>query len=123
MNIFDLILIYLKMCYVISFILTYNRIPISVAFLAGFDDKLPIAAHVFTNLPAHLNSALNPIFYAVFNPKMKQGYARFLRLLICSSPKVTGSESKGHSVSALTVKCANNNICASPVSKASTLHN
>ena len=48
------------------------------------EDKLPMSAHVFTNLPAHINSAINPIFYGIFNPKIRQGYRNLLRLITCN---------------------------------------
>ena len=92
------------------------RIPISVVFLADFEDQLPISAHVFTNLPAHLNSALNPIFYAIFNPKMKQGYVRFIHLMICRADnKVNKFELSARSSPTITNKPVNalNNISAS----------
>lgn len=47
----------------------------------GTDDQLPISAHTFANLAAHVNSALNPILYLIFNPKMRTGYANLLRLV------------------------------------------
>jgi hypothetical protein len=47
------------------------------------EDKLPMTAHAYTNLPAHLNSAINPIFYYIFNPKIREGYAIFLNLITC----------------------------------------
>lgn len=50
----------------------------------GKDEQLPIPAHVFTNLPAHLNSAVNPIFYGIYNPKMRQGYKNLCRLITCN---------------------------------------
>jgi hypothetical protein len=48
------------------------------------EDQLPMSAHVFTNLPAHINSAINPIFYGIFNPKIRQGYRNLLRLITCN---------------------------------------
>ena len=56
----------------------------AVIFLIDLSDHLPVSAHVFTNLPAHLNSALNPIFYGIFNSKMREGYKTFINLLTCS---------------------------------------
>ena len=56
----------------------------SIIFIIGKDDQLPIPAHAFTNLPAHLNSALNPILYALFNPKIKEGYFKLLNYIFCN---------------------------------------
>ena len=46
--------------------------------LADTDDVLPKEMHMYLYVLAHLNSAMNPIFYAVFNPKIKQSYKCFL---------------------------------------------
>ena len=46
--------------------------------LIDTDDVLPTEVHMYLFVLAHLNSALNPIFYAVFNPKIKQSYKHFL---------------------------------------------
>jgi hypothetical protein len=51
---------------------------VGIILLVDLEDYLPITAHAFTNLPAHLNSAINPIFYAIFNPKIREGYMMFL---------------------------------------------
>lgn len=56
----------------------------SIIFIIGKDDQLPIPAHTFTNLPAHLNSAINPIFYGVFNPKIREGYRNLFRIITCN---------------------------------------
>ncbi len=61
-----------------------KRIPIATIFIVGLDDKLPMAAHAFTNLPAHLNSAINPIFYGLFNPTIREGYKYFLNRISCN---------------------------------------
>ena len=50
----------------------------------GKEYRLPIAAHTFTNLPAHINSAINPIFYGLFNTKIRQGYRNLFRLISCN---------------------------------------
>ncbi len=59
----------------------FLRIPIGIIFIVDVEDVLPMSAHAFTNLPAHLNSAINPIFYWIFNPKIRNGYAAFLNLI------------------------------------------
>ena len=38
-------------------------------------------AHAFTNLSAHLNSALNPIFYYIYNHKIRDGYFLVLNII------------------------------------------
>jgi hypothetical protein len=60
-----------------------TRIPVGVIFMVDIDDQLPMSAHAFTNLAAHLNSAINPIFYYVFNPKIREGYRAFFNILTC----------------------------------------
>lgn len=49
--------------------------------MVGYDDHLPISAHTFTILPAHLNSSINPILYGIFNPLIRNGYKIFLNKL------------------------------------------
>jgi hypothetical protein len=61
-----------------------HRIPVATIFIVGLDDKLPMAAHAFTNLPAHLNSAINPIFYWIFNPTIREGYKYFFNTISCN---------------------------------------
>lgn len=58
------------------------RIPVAIVLLIDENDTLPNTAHTFTNLPAHLNSALNPIFYGLFNPTMRNGYNKILKMLL-----------------------------------------
>nr|QVK45868.1 G protein-coupled receptor [Proales similis] len=53
-------------------------VPLSLIYLIGLDDSLPASLHVIANLIAHINSALNPIIYALFNPYMAEAYVRFL---------------------------------------------
>lgn len=52
----------------------------SIVLIVGKEDQLPMEVHTFTNLPAHMNSAINPIFYGVFNPKIREGYRNLLRV-------------------------------------------
>ena len=80
------------------------RIPVATIFIAGLDDKLPMSAHAFTNLPAHLNSAINPIFYCIFNPIIRDGYKYFFNTISCNllfksirTNKVTYSQHSGMS--------------------------
>ena len=55
----------------------------AIIFIVDLEDKLPLPAHTFTNLAAHLNSAINPIFYGIFNPKIQEGYRYLFRLITC----------------------------------------
>ena len=61
---------------------SFIRIPMGIIFIAGIGtgNAMPMEAHLFANLAAHLNSALNPLFYFVFNPKMRKGYIELFRL-------------------------------------------
>lgn len=61
-----------------------TRIPMAIIYLVDDKDELPISAHALTNLSAHLNSAINPIFYGIFNPKIREGYRNVLRILSCN---------------------------------------
>ena len=63
------------------------------------ENKLSMAAHAFTNLPAHLNSALNPIFYGFFNTKLKEGYKYFLNKISLNILFKSKSKSKSRSIS------------------------
>jgi hypothetical protein len=56
----------------------------SIIYLVDMDNHLPMSAHAFTNLPAHLNSAINPIFYGIYNPKIRNGYKNIIRLISCN---------------------------------------
>jgi hypothetical protein len=44
----------------------------------------PAASEMYTLLIAHLNSACNPILYAIFNPNFNRGYRN---VLVCILPK------------------------------------
>ena len=46
--------------------------------MIDFDNHLPRAAIMYSMMLAHLNSALNPILYAVFNPAYRRGYKNLL---------------------------------------------
>jgi hypothetical protein len=63
--------------------------------MVGREDQLPMSAHAFTNLPAHLNSAINPIFYGIFNTQIRNGYKNLLRqtqhLSRCVLSKITAA--------------------------------
>lgn len=42
----------------------------------------PVAGELYTILIAHLNSALNPIFYGYTNPAFRNGYKNFIRTIL-----------------------------------------
>ena len=63
-EIFDYFLILLKK----------KRLPYGLAVMADFSNKWPKAVHMYTMLFAHMNSALNPLVYAVSNPLFQRGY-------------------------------------------------
>lgn len=67
-----------KSLFAAFFIFAVCWIPVSIILMVGADDSLPMSAHAFTNLPAHLNSVVNPLSYAIFNSKMREGYKIFL---------------------------------------------
>lgn len=52
-----------------------------MVMILGLDDSFPIWAHVFSNLAAHLNAAINPIVYVIFNSKIRNGYCNLIRLM------------------------------------------
>ena len=52
-----------------------------MVMILGLDDSFPIWAHVFSNLAAHLNAAINPIVYVIFNSKIQDGYCNLIRLM------------------------------------------
>ena len=56
----------------------------AIIYIADKEDVLPIPAHTLTNLSGHLNSAINPIFYGIFNPKIREGYRNLFRILSCN---------------------------------------
>ena len=51
--------------------------------MSDFQDRYSRSVHLFTVLVAHLNSALNPVLYAVSNPLFRRGYKNFTHR-ICS---------------------------------------
>ena len=34
--------------------------------------------HIYSTLAAHINAALNPIFYGIYNPKIRDGYKKIV---------------------------------------------
>ena len=68
-------------------------------YIADLEDKLPISAHTFTNLSGHLNSAINPIFYGIFNPRIREGYLNLLRIITCKFRKTSRSSSTTNNLS------------------------
>lgn len=51
--------------------------------MKDYQDKLPRTAHMFSMSAAHLNSSMNPLLYAIYNPPFQKGYKLFLRKLFC----------------------------------------
>ena len=50
--------------------------------MMDYADRLPRTAHMFSMEIAHLNSSLNPLLYAIFNPAFQRGYMLVFRLLL-----------------------------------------
>jgi hypothetical protein len=66
-----------------SFMLfTLCWLPYGIIVMSDYHDQLPRTAHMFSMLLAHLNSSLNPLLYAIFNPGFQRGYLTFFRVLI-----------------------------------------
>ena len=66
-------------------------------------------AHAYTSLPAHLNSAINPLFYYVFNPKIREGYFIFLNVITCHrffQSKVAATNSSSSGITARSARIA-----------------
>lgn len=54
--------------------------------MTDYADRLPRTAHMFSMEIAHLNSSLNPLLYAIFNPAFQRGYMLVFRLLLRTKP-------------------------------------
>lgn len=54
--------------------------------MLDYADRLPRTAHMFSMEIAHLNSSLNPLLYAIFNPAFQRGYMLVFRLLLRTKP-------------------------------------
>ncbi len=59
-----------------------KRVPYGAVITFGFTDKLPRALHVAVTLMAHLNSALNPLFYILFNPSFSKSFFNRTRRIL-----------------------------------------
>lgn len=57
-------------------------VPYGIVVMTDWAGTHPIAAELYTVVLAHLNSALNPIFYGISNPAFRNGYKNFLRILM-----------------------------------------
>lgn len=65
-----------------SFMLfTLCWLPYGIIVMSDYRDKLPRTAHMFSMTVAHLNSALNPVLYGVFNPAFRRGYKLMFDLI------------------------------------------
>lgn len=49
--------------------------------MSDWQTQFPTAFYMYSLLIAHLNSACNPILYALFNPLFKNGYSNVFRFL------------------------------------------
>lgn len=49
--------------------------------MLDYADRLPRSAHMFSMEFAHLNSAFNPLLYAIFNPAFQRGYMLVFRIV------------------------------------------
>lgn len=69
-----------------SFMLfTLCWLPYGMIVMTDFQDRLPRSAQEYSMLVAHLNSSLNPLLYAMFNPAFQRGYLKLLSCLFCRS--------------------------------------
>jgi hypothetical protein len=57
--------------------------------LLGDLERFAIPVHTFSVLPAHVNSAINPILYYFFNSKIKNG----IHVLICRNKQIEANTS------------------------------
>nr|QVK45863.1 G protein-coupled receptor [Proales similis] len=73
-----------KSLFAAFFLFAICWLPLSVIYLVGFEDYLPAWLHAYSNLLAHVNSALNPILYALYNPTLRDAYKIIFRKLTCS---------------------------------------
>lgn len=68
-----------------SFMLfTICWLPYGLIVIFDFEDKLPRSAVMFSMTFAHLNSALNPILYAIFNSSFRSGYVILFNKICCT---------------------------------------
>jgi hypothetical protein len=66
-----------------SFLLfTICWLPYGLIVMSDYNDRFPRAAHMYSMMFAHLNSALNPLLYAFFNPAFQRGYISFFKMII-----------------------------------------
>ena len=66
-------------------------VPYGFIVMTDFEDKLPRSAIMFTMTIAHLNSALNPILYWIFNTNFRRGYINLFRKIIGLTPQVSST--------------------------------
>ena len=65
-------------------------VPYGFIVLIDYEDRLPRSTVMFTMTIAHLNSTLNPLLYAIFNPSFRNGYINLFKAIV-GSPKHTMS--------------------------------
>jgi len=51
--------------------------------MCDYQDQLNRNFIMFTMTIAHLNSAMNPILYGIFNTTFKKGYIAFIKIIFC----------------------------------------
>ncbi|CAF0992446.1 unnamed protein product [Brachionus calyciflorus] len=57
-------------------------LPYGLIVMTDFHDRLSRAAHMFPIAIAHFNSTLNPIFFGISNRHFKNGYKKFISLVL-----------------------------------------
>jgi len=61
----------------------FVRLPNALVILVDKYDQLPREYYVYTIIALMLNSSMNPIFYALTNPKFQKGYLNILDIIMC----------------------------------------
>lgn len=64
------------------FLFSLCWVPFGFIVLTDYQDRLPRGTVMFTMTIAHLNSAFNPILYAISNTNFRTGYANMLRKIV-----------------------------------------
>lgn len=61
-------------------------LPYGLIVMLDFADRLPRSAIMFTMTLGHMNSSLNSILYALFNPAFRRGCANLFNKICCCVP-------------------------------------
>ncbi len=76
-----------------SYILfTICWLPYALVIMIDFDDKFSINLYVWTMFLAICNSTMNPIFYALTNPKFQLGYKNVFNLILFRTVQSTNEQ-------------------------------